>query len=84
MITDECPHQIDRGIEMTALEEKELKILKTFQEIGKPAGPKTVADESGIPKDEVSKLIKKLKNEGYVMSPKRCYYALDDKSKDVL
>lgn len=81
---DECPYHIKRGIEMTTLEKNELKILKTFQEIGKPAGPKMVAEESGIPKDEVSKMIKKLKIEGYVMSPKRCFYVLDEKSKEVL
>ena len=69
---------------MTDLNKEEIKVLRTFKEIGKPAGPKVVAEESGIPKDEVSKIIKKLKNDGYVMIPKRCFYALDDKSKDVL
>ncbi len=72
------------GNEMTDLNNEEMKVLRTFKEIGKPAGPKTVSEESGIPKEDVSKIIKKLKNDGYVMSPKRCFYALDDKSKDVL
>ena len=69
---------------MTELSNEEMKVLKAFQDIGKPAGPKTVSEESGIPKDEVSKIIKKLKNDEYIMSPKRCYYALGYRSKDVL
>ncbi len=69
---------------MSDISNNEMKVLKAFKDIGKPAGPKTVAEESGIPKEDVSKIIKKLKNDGYVMSPKRCFYALDDKSKDVL
>lgn len=69
---------------MTELNNDEMKVLKAFQNIGEPAGPKNVAEESGIPKDTVSKIIKKLKNDGFIMSPKRCYYALDEKSKDVL
>ena len=69
---------------MSELNNEEIKVLKAFQDIGKPAGPGTVAEESGLPKDNVSKIIKKLKNDGYVMSPKRCFYALDEKSKDVV
>ena len=69
---------------MKELNDAEMKVLRAFQKIGKPAGPKTVSEESGISKDEVSKIIKKLKNDDYIMSPKRCFYALGDRSKDVL
>jgi Mn-dependent DtxR family transcriptional regulator len=69
---------------MSELSNDDMKVLKAFQDIGKPAGPKAVAEESGLPKENVSKIIKKLKTDGYVMSPKRCFYTLDDKSKDVL
>jgi len=69
---------------MADLNDDEMKVIRTFHAIGEPAGPKVVAEESGLPKDQVSKIIKKLKNDGYVMSPKRCYYALGDKSKDIL
>jgi Mn-dependent DtxR family transcriptional regulator len=69
---------------MSELNNEELKVLRAFREIGKPAGPKNVAEESGIEKDQVSKVIKKLKSDGYIMSPKRCYYALDKKGEDAL
>ena len=69
---------------MSDLNENELKVLKAFDEYGKPAGPKVIAEETGIPKDEVSKIIKNLKKDDYIMSPKRCYYAPGDKAKNVL
>lgn len=69
---------------MSDLNSEEMKVLKAFQDIGTPAGPGAIAEESGIPKDAVSKIIKKLKTNGYVMSPKRCFYALDEKGNDVL
>ena len=50
------------------------KILKAFTDAGKPLRPGEVADATGIEKKEVSKLIKKLKTEGKVYSPKRCFY----------
>lgn len=54
--------------------EKKNQILKAFEEAGKPLRPGEIAEISGVDKDEVSKLIKELKKEELVYSPKRCYY----------
>jgi DNA-binding IclR family transcriptional regulator len=53
------------------MEEKVLKVLA--------AGPKKageIATETGLPKADVDKAIKKLVAEGRVDSPKRCYYGI--------
>ncbi len=52
----------------------EEKILKAFEEAGKDLRPGDVAEITGIDKKEVSKIISKLKKEGKIYSPKRCYY----------
>ena len=55
--------------------EKE-KVLEAFKSAGKPLRPGDIAESTGIESKEVSKLIKELREEGKVHSPKRCYYAL--------
>ncbi len=53
------------------MEEKVLKALA--------AGPKKageIATETGLPKADVDKAIKKLVAEGKVDSPKRCFYGI--------
>ncbi len=50
-------------------------VLKAMKDAGKPVRPGDVAKMLNIDSKEVSKAIKELKNEGKVMSPKRCYYA---------
>ena len=47
------------------------KILKALD---KPMKAGEVAQATGIDKNEVDKVIKKLVKEGKVTSPKRCYY----------
>ena len=42
---------------------------------GKPMRPGDIAKKTKMDKDEVSKIIDKLKKEGKVSSPKRCFYA---------
>ena len=56
----------------------EKKVLEAMKKAGKPVRPGAVADMIGIENKEVSKIISKLKKEGAVISPKRCYYALAD------
>ncbi len=51
------------------------KILQVMKEAGKPLRPGEIAELAGLDKDEVSKAIKALKEEGKVHSPKRCFYA---------
>ena len=53
-------------------------VLDAIKSAGGPVRPGDVADATGLSKDEVSKLIKTLKNEGRIISPKRCYYAPAD------
>ncbi|RKD26917.1 hypothetical protein SAMN02745883_01985 [Caminicella sporogenes DSM 14501] len=57
------------------MEKKEL-VLKTFKEAGKPLKTGEVAEMSGLDKNEVSKIIKELKSEEKIYSPKRCYYEI--------
>ena len=51
------------------------KVLKAMKDAGKPVRPGEVAKTLGVESKEVSKAITKLKKEGKVTSPKRCYYA---------
>ncbi len=60
------------------MDEKKKLIIEAFKKIGKPARPGDIQKETGLDKKEVSKLIKELKEEGKVIVPKRCYYALAD------
>jgi uncharacterized membrane protein len=57
------------------MEEKEQKVLEAMEKAGKPIRPGDVVKISGLPKDEVSKIIRDLKKQGEVISPKRCFYA---------
>ncbi|WP_432662131.1 MarR family transcriptional regulator [Wukongibacter baidiensis] len=49
-------------------------ILKVFEDAGKPLKTGEVAEISGLDKKEVGNIIKKLKTEEVIFSPKRCYY----------
>lgn len=49
-------------------------VLKAMREAGKPVRPGDVAKALNVDSKEVSKAIKVLKEEGAVVSPKRCYY----------
>lgn len=52
----------------------EEKVMKAFAEARKPLRPGEVAELAGLDKKEVEKIIKKLKAEDKIHSPKRCYY----------
>ena len=56
------------------MEEKEQKVLEAMEKAGKPVRPGDVVKMSGLPKDEDSKIIRNLKKQGKVTSPKRCFY----------
>lgn len=53
----------------------ENKILEAMKNTGKPMRPGEIAESVGADSKEVSKIIAKLKKDGKVISPKRCYYA---------
>ena len=51
------------------------KVLDAIKKAGKPVRPGDIAETVGMESKEVSKVIAKLKKQGKVTSPKRCYYA---------
>ncbi|MFX1393134.1 MAG: transcriptional regulator [Promethearchaeota archaeon] len=51
-------------------------VLDVFKNSDKPLRPGDIAKLTGIESKEVSKIIKELREQGKVHSPKRCYYAL--------
>ncbi|MBS7288674.1 MAG: MarR family transcriptional regulator [Candidatus Freyarchaeota archaeon] len=57
------------------MEEKERLVLDVMRKAGKPLRPGDIAKISGLDSDEVSKIIRSLKEKGEVISPKRCYYS---------
>ena len=72
---DASNHKSPGRVTMTENAEIILEVLKTS---GKPMRPGDIAKEAGLEKDEVSKLIKKMKTNGTLCSPKRCFYALPE------
>jgi len=52
------------------------KVLEIFENKNKPLRPGEIAKELDVESKEISKIIKELREEGKVYSPKRCYYAL--------
>ncbi|WP_457623241.1 winged helix-turn-helix transcriptional regulator [Persephonella sp.] len=53
----------------------EQQVLEAMEKAGKPLRTGEIAEITGLDKKEVEKAIKKLKKEGKIESPKRCYYA---------
>ena len=51
------------------------KILQVLKDSGQPMKGAEIAAAAGIDAKEVTKAIKKLKDDGLVVSPKNCYYA---------
>ncbi|AKG91137.1 Winged helix-turn-helix DNA-binding [Geoglobus ahangari] len=54
----------------------EEKIIEVLKNAGKPLKTKEIAELAGMDSKEVSKIISKLKKEGKITSPKRCYYSV--------
>ncbi len=57
------------------MDAKEKAVLDVLNKEGKPMRPGDVAEKAGLDKAAVGKIIDKLKKEGKVTSPKRCFYA---------
>ncbi len=55
--------------------DNEKLILDALKKAGKPVRPGDLATATGIPKEDVTKLLSKLKKGGKVASPKPCFYA---------
>ncbi|PLX00870.1 MAG: MarR family transcriptional regulator [Marinilabiliales bacterium] len=50
------------------------KVLDTLRKSHQPLKGGEIAERSGLDKKEVDKVIKTLKTEGLIESPKRCFY----------
>jgi len=51
-------------------------VLAAMRKAGKPVRPGDVAKLTGLDSKEVSSIIKELKKQGKVTSPKRCFYSV--------
>lgn len=54
----------------------EMKVIQVLKDSKNPLKSKEIADESGIDKKEIDKVIKKLKKIDKIYSPKNCYYSV--------
>ena len=52
------------------------KILDTLKKAGEPLKSGEIAEKAGLDKKDVDKVIKKLKEQGLIDSPKRCFYSV--------
>lgn len=53
-------------------------VVKTLKESAEPLKAGEIAEKAGVDKKEVDKAIKELKKEEKVVSPKRCYYSINE------
>ncbi|MCP4230450.1 MAG: HTH domain-containing protein [bacterium] len=51
------------------------KVLQALKDSDEPLKGGEIAEATGLDKKDVDKAIKKLKTDGLIGSPKRCYYA---------
>ncbi|MBL7046649.1 MAG: MarR family transcriptional regulator [Candidatus Marinimicrobia bacterium] len=61
------------------MSDNEQTVLDVIKKVGKPIRPGDIAKETGLDTKEVSKAINTLKKKGYIISPKRCFYAPAEK-----
>jgi predicted Zn-ribbon and HTH transcriptional regulator len=54
------------------------KVIKAFKDEGEPLNATKVSQISGVEKKEVDKIMKDLKKDETIYSPKRCYWALKE------
>jgi len=57
------------------MDAEEKKVLDTLKKEGAPMKSGDIAKKAALDKDEVAKIIDRLKKEGKIASPKRCFYA---------
>ncbi len=50
------------------------QIIRTFEEAGEAMRAGEIAEKAGLEKKDVEKAIKKMKEAGSIISPKRCFY----------
>jgi len=49
-------------------------VLDYFKNLKEPVSAGTIAEETGVDRKEVDKIMKKMKDEEVITSPKRCYW----------
>jgi chromosome segregation and condensation protein ScpB len=54
-------------------------MIQTFKDSGEPLNATKLSEISSIEKTEVDKIMKELKKDETIISPKRCYLAFNDK-----
>ena len=54
------------------------KVIEAFRNSEDPLNAKKVSELSGVEKKEVDKIMKELKKDETIVSPKRCYWTLAD------
>lgn len=54
------------------------KVIKAFKDSEEPLNATKVSQISGVDKKEVDKIMKELKKDETIISPKRCYWALKE------
>jgi biotin operon repressor len=52
----------------------ETTVLTTMKKAGKPLSAGQISEMTGIERKEIDKVMKKLKTEGKIVSPKNCYW----------
>lgn len=59
------------------MDDKE-KVINAFQDSDDPLNATKVAELSGVEKKDVDKIMKDLKKDETIISPKRCYWTLKE------
>lgn len=57
------------------MDAEEKKVLDALKNEGAPMKSGDIAKKAALDKDAVAKIIDKLKKEGKIASPKRCFYS---------
>lgn len=52
------------------------KVLQTIKDAGEPVNAGKIAELSGLDRKVVDKAMKQLKEEGAIVSPRRCYWTV--------
>lgn len=53
------------------------KVLEFFKTAEEPVNAGKVVDATGVDRKEVDKIMKKLKDDNQIISPKRCYWSIN-------
>lgn len=65
------------GLTGDNMDDKE-KVIEAFKNSEEPLNAKKVSELSGVEKKEVDKIMKELKKDETIVSPKRCYWTLNE------